>query len=351
VTASRPSPCWRPASSMGPPPRSSARWRSIQVPRPPTTCWARSPGGVATGWPPSASTGPRSRSTRARAPTTSSGTWRWPRARMRPRAASMRPTSRSIPTATRRASTWPRSASGRAMPPRPRASTGRRSIIIPRMRAPKPAWREPSGPCAGPASRARAAPERPGRPRLWPPRRACYSGAAENAFERGARMALPESPRAVVTGAGSGLGRALCVVLAQRGARIVASDINLSAARATVALLPGDQAHAVACDVANFEQVQALGEKADQLLGGVDLVVNNAGVAAGGRVGEIPLSDWQWLLGINLWGVIHGCHVFVPRLRRQKSGHILNVASAAGLAGLPQLGPYNVSKAGVIALS
>ncbi|HJZ85357.1 MAG TPA: SDR family NAD(P)-dependent oxidoreductase [Polyangia bacterium] len=164
-------------------------------------------------------------------------------------------------------------------------------------------------------------------------------------------MALPESPRAVVTGAGSGLGRALCVVLAQRGARIVASDINLSAARATVALLPGDQAHAVACDVANFEQVQALGEKADQLLGGVDLVVNNAGVAAGGRVGEIPLSDWQWLLGINLWGVIHGCHVFVPRLRRQKSGHILNVASAAGLAGLPQLGPYNVSKAGVIALS
>jgi short-subunit dehydrogenase len=70
-----------------------------------------------------------------------------------------------------------------------------------------------------------------------------------------------------------------------------------------------------------------------------------------GLVGEVPIDDWRWLLSINLMGVIHGCHVFVPRLKRQGGGHILNVASAAGLVSAPGMAPYNVSKAGVVALS
>jgi NAD(P)-dependent dehydrogenase (short-subunit alcohol dehydrogenase family) len=161
-------------------------------------------------------------------------------------------------------------------------------------------------------------------------------------------MAIPNNPRAVVTGAGSGLGRAFCTVLAGRGARILASDINPDSLKET-AQLTG--AHSFVCDVANLDEVTRMGEEAERLLGGIDLVINNAGVAVAGRVGEVPLDDWRWIFGINLWGVIHGCHVFVPKLRAQKSGHVLNVASAAGLLSPPLMGPYNVTKAAVVALS
>jgi NAD(P)-dependent dehydrogenase (short-subunit alcohol dehydrogenase family) len=164
-------------------------------------------------------------------------------------------------------------------------------------------------------------------------------------------MSFPSQPRAVVTGAGSGLGRAFCQELARRGARIVASDINLAAATETVQSLGSATAHAVRCDVTRLAEVEQLAHEAERLLGGVDLVINNAGVAVGGPVGGIPIADWEWVMGINLWGVIHGCHVFVPRLRAQRRGHILNVASAAGLFHAPNLAPYNVTKAGVVALS
>ena len=87
------------------------------------------------------------------------------------------------------------------------------------------------------------------------------------------------------------------------------------------------------------------------LFDGVDLLINNAGVAVGGPVGEVPLSDWEWLMGINLWGVIYGCHFFLPRMKRAGSGHIINVASIAGVASAAAMAPYNVSKAGVISLS
>lgn len=164
-------------------------------------------------------------------------------------------------------------------------------------------------------------------------------------------MPLPHAPRAVVTGAGGGLGRALCVELARRGGRLVVSDVNADAAAATIAALGGAEAHAVPCDVTRLGDVERLADETDRLLGGVDLVVNNAGVAAGGPVGDVPMDDWTWTLGVNLWGPIHGCHVFVPRLRRQGRGHVLNVASAAGLLAAPQMAPYNVSKAGVVSLS
>jgi NAD(P)-dependent dehydrogenase (short-subunit alcohol dehydrogenase family) len=163
-------------------------------------------------------------------------------------------------------------------------------------------------------------------------------------------MAIARDPRTVVTGAGSGLGRAFCEVLARRGARLVCADINLESARETASLCGGG-AVAVACDVSKIDDVVALADEAERRFGGVDLIINNAGVAVAGRVGEVALDDWRWILSINLWGVIHGCHVFVPRLRRQRSGHIINVASTAGLISPPQMAPYNVTKAGVVSLS
>src|SRR5688572_6950761 len=107
-------------------------------------------------------------------------------------------------------------------------------------------------------------------------------------------MPLQDNPRAVVTGAGSGLGRAFCVELARRGARVLAADIDLAAAEATVAMLPGT-AHAVRCDVAQRDEVRALAEEAERRLGGVDLVINNAGVAVGGLIGAVPLDNWAWI--------------------------------------------------------
>ena len=154
-----------------------------------------------------------------------------------------------------------------------------------------------------------------------------------------------------MTGAGSGLGRALSQELARRNARVVASDIDLEAAVATVNGLGSATAYAVRCDVTRLDEVERLAAECDRLLGGVDLVINNAGVAVGGLVGEVSIDNWAWIIGINLWGPIHGCHVFAPRLRAQRSGHILNVASTAGLIAAPRLSPYCVTKSGVVALS
>lgn len=164
-------------------------------------------------------------------------------------------------------------------------------------------------------------------------------------------MALPARPRVVVTGAGSGLGRALCLHLAKRDARVIVSDVNAAASEETARMMRGGEGIVVTCDVARATEVERLADEAYQRLGGVDLLINNAGVAVAGEIGEVPLADWEWILGVNLWGVIHGCHSFAPRMRRERSGHILNVASAAGLLSGPMMAPYNVTKAGVVALS
>lgn len=161
---------------------------------------------------------------------------------------------------------------------------------------------------------------------------------------------IPDRPRAVVTGAGSGLGAAFCEALAGAGARVLASDIDGEAAAATAARVSGE-VHARACDVTRLADVEALAAAAERVLGGVDLVINNAGVAVVGQVGQVQIEDWRWCVDINLWGVIHGCHVFVPRLRAAGRGHIINVASAAGLLSPPHMAPYNTTKAAVVALS
>lgn len=164
---------------------------------------------------------------------------------------------------------------------------------------------------------------------------------------------------AVVTGAGSGIGAAFAVELGKRGGAVVCSDIDEAAAQRTADSIAEHGAKAVAmrCDVSRFEDVQALAEQSQSwFTAPPTLVINNAGVGAGGAaIGEAPLDDWLWTLGINLWGPIHGCHVFAPILREAEPSHaprgIINVASAAAFGAAPGMAAYNVSKAGVLSLS
>lgn len=159
---------------------------------------------------------------------------------------------------------------------------------------------------------------------------------------------------AVVTGAGSGIGRSFALELAKRGGTVVCSDINLEAAKETVALLEelGAKAFAVKCDVGNAKQVEKLAEQAEQLMQHpTTLVINNAGVGLGGKFDEMTLADWKWVADVNLWGVVHGCHYFVPKFKQLGRGAIINVASAASYTAAPEMTAYNVTKAGVRALS
>ena len=159
--------------------------------------------------------------------------------------------------------------------------------------------------------------------------------------------------RAVITGAGSGLGRALSLELAKQGWRILVTDIQEERAQETLKLVEeaGGYGEAFCCDVADKNQVAAMADKVFCEWGGVDLLVNNAGVSVAGFVGSSPLENWQWIVDIDLWGVIYGCHFFIPQMKKTGAGHIVNIASNAGISSLPEMAPYNVTKAGVISLS
>jgi NAD(P)-dependent dehydrogenase (short-subunit alcohol dehydrogenase family) len=164
---------------------------------------------------------------------------------------------------------------------------------------------------------------------------------------------------AVVTGAGSGIGAAFAIELGKRGGAVVCSDIDEAAAQRTADTITerGAKAVAIRCDVSRLEDVQALAEQSQAWFAAPPtLVINNAGVGAGGAaIGEAPMDDWLWTLGINLWGPIHGCHVFTPILREAEPSRaprgIINVASAAAFGAAPGMAAYNVSKAGVLSLS
>jgi NAD(P)-dependent dehydrogenase (short-subunit alcohol dehydrogenase family) len=161
---------------------------------------------------------------------------------------------------------------------------------------------------------------------------------------------------AVITGAGSGIGKAFAVELAKRGSRVVCSDVDETSAHTTSDAInaAGGEAMALRADVTRIDDVHLLAKEAQAWFDGPpSLVINNAGVGAGGMaIGEADLDDWNWVLGINLWGPIHGCHVFAPILREagQPAG-IINVASAAAFGAAPGMAAYNVSKAGVLSLS
>ena len=159
---------------------------------------------------------------------------------------------------------------------------------------------------------------------------------------------------AVVTGAASGIGRALAEKSAQEGMKVVLADVEESALKQAEEELQasGAQVLAVRTDVSQADEVEVLAQKTFDTYGAVHLLFNNAGVGAGTTVWESSLADWQWVLGVNLWGVIHGIHFFVPRMLAQDTeGHIVNTASSAGLVSSSGLGIYKVSKHGVVTLS
>jgi len=159
---------------------------------------------------------------------------------------------------------------------------------------------------------------------------------------------------AVVTGGGSGIGRALTLALAREGAKVVVADVDEAAmdSVAREARDHGAQAVTVRTDVTELGQVQALAERAWKTFGAVHVLCNNAGVAAWGGLEKATHRDWQWVLGVNLWGVIHGIEAFVPRMiAGGQRGHIVNTASMAGLIASQGLGVYNTSKYAVVGLS
>ena len=170
------------------------------------------------------------------------------------------------------------------------------------------------------------------------------------------RKSLPPSrgAAAVITGAGSGIGRSFAYEVARRGGSVLCVDIHAERADQVASSLRalGTQAVARQCDVGDAAQMETLAEEAESLLGRpVTLAINNAGVGLGGPIGEVTLDDWRWCMNVNLWGVIHGCHFFAPRLRDLGYGGIINVASAAAFGAAPEMTTYNVTKAGVLALS
>ena len=158
---------------------------------------------------------------------------------------------------------------------------------------------------------------------------------------------------AVVTGAASGIGRAMADRFAREGMKVVLADVEekpLAAAREALAGR-GVEVIAVLTDVSKAAAVDALASRTFEAYGGAHIVCNNAGIGAGGLTWELSQNDWEWVLGVNLWGVIHGIRAFVPRMLAQGEGHVVNTASIAGLLSAPGMGPYCASKHGVVAIS
>ena len=158
--------------------------------------------------------------------------------------------------------------------------------------------------------------------------------------------------RIMITGAGSGLGREVALRWAREGWRLALSDVNQAGLEETLRLVreAGGDGFIQRCDVRDYSQLTALAQACEERLGGIDVVVNNAGVAAGGFFSELSLEDWDWQLSINLMGVVKGCKAFLPLLLKSQ-GRLINIASMAALMQGPAMSNYNVAKAGVVALS
>lgn len=158
---------------------------------------------------------------------------------------------------------------------------------------------------------------------------------------------------AVITGGASGIGRAVARRAAAEGMRIVVADIEEGPLKEVERELgsAGADALGVVTDVSDAHSVRALRDAALDRFGAVHLVHNNAGVGLGGPIWEVSEEDWRWILGVNLWGVVHGVATFVPLLIEQGEGHVVNTASIAGLISAGFLGPYNASKQAVVAIS
>jgi NAD(P)-dependent dehydrogenase (short-subunit alcohol dehydrogenase family) len=160
---------------------------------------------------------------------------------------------------------------------------------------------------------------------------------------------------AVITGAASGIGRALAAALAGEGARLMLADMDENGVKRTAAELaaPGVEAIPVRCDVSRANEVDVLAAEAYTRFGEVHLLFNNAGVVSPNAASwEKSLEQWEWVIGANLWGIVHGIRSFVPRMLAQKSpAHVVNTASAAGLISMPWAADYFASKHAAVAIS
>jgi len=164
---------------------------------------------------------------------------------------------------------------------------------------------------------------------------------------------------AVITGGGSGFGHEFARIGASLGMKLVLADVQQDALDRVKAELEAQGAEVLAqrCDVRHAAEVQALADATMARFGAVHLVFNNAGVGSGGLIWESSQADWEWVLGVNLWGVVHGVRIFTPLMLEcakkdpAYQGHIVNTASMAGMLNAPTMGVYNVSKHAVVALS
>ena len=157
----------------------------------------------------------------------------------------------------------------------------------------------------------------------------------------------------MVTGAASGIGRATALRLAEKGAHLALVDVNdrgLTEVRAEIERL-GRRVSVHDCDVADRSRMEDLVRAVESAHGCVHIVVNNAGVGVASSFEDLPLEDFHWLIGINFWGVVHGCKLFLPLLRRQDEAHIVNISSVFGIMGMPLNSAYCASKFAVAGLS
>lgn len=159
--------------------------------------------------------------------------------------------------------------------------------------------------------------------------------------------------RAFITGAAGGLGLAFAFELAEDGWKIAMADLNFEKLQETAAevLSAGAEVEIYNFDVTDHAQFKLALEDFEAKVGAVDLAINSAGLGCGGYIDELPIEVFRKVIDVNLMGTINGCHLFVPSMKRQKSGHILNIASAAAFVSAPMMSPYNISKAGVVSLS
>ena len=162
---------------------------------------------------------------------------------------------------------------------------------------------------------------------------------------------MPSSRRVLITGAGSGLGQALALRYAASGARVACGDLTVERSQAPPARLAGDGHLSLAADVSSDGDMQRLHDEIRAAWGGVDVLVNNAGIASGGPMVETTLAEWRRILEVNLLGVVRGCRLFLPAMLAAGRGQVINTASFAAIAGAPGIMSYGVAKAGVLALS
>jgi NAD(P)-dependent dehydrogenase (short-subunit alcohol dehydrogenase family) len=162
-----------------------------------------------------------------------------------------------------------------------------------------------------------------------------------------------QNKRVLITGAGSGLGKALALEFAEMGWKVAIAEINQERSKETADIVnrKGGQSLEISCDVTKPEDLENAAERVKEKWGGIDIIVNNAGVSAAGFFEKIPLDKWEWIIDINLKSIIYGCRAFIPMLKEQGEGYIVNTASSMGIASLPEMASYNMTKAGVISLS